>query len=419
MSGGTGDGGSPGPTGRLGLYVHFPFCAHRCHYCDYAVEPSARPPVGSWLRALEAELDLRFRAEGWTEPPRVATVYVGGGTPSLLGVPGMERLASLLHDRFAVEDDVEWTLEANPADVDHTAAVGWKRAGVTRVNLGVQSFHDGTLRWLGRLHDASAARRAVELLQTAGPPSVAVDLLYGVPVDVGRSWTADLDRVREMEISHVTLYGLSAEPGTPLGRWVRSGRVSLPDEEIAARQYLRASRRLGAAGWEHYEVTGLARPGGRCRHNLRYWTGVPYLGLGPSAHGLLPPRRSWNVASWREYRKSIEGGSLPVASRERPSAEERRTERIWLRLHTRDGIEGALARQLRQRATDLVGTMAARGWISPDDGAISPTPEGWLRLDDMAAALAAALDGPASPGDSGPRRAAPPAEQRDSKGAIP
>lgn len=412
--------GAEGEPAGLGLYLHVPFCAHRCHYCDYAVHASARPPVGAWLEAVERELELRFRAEGWSSPPgppRLATVYVGGGTPSALGAGGVERLAEVLASRFDAGPVGEWTVEANPEDVDRTTVRRWLRAGVTRITLGVQSFDGRALRWLGRLHDPSDARRAVETVREAEPESLGIDLLYGLPERLERHWEEDLERVRELEIPHVTLYGLSAEDGTPLGRWARAGRSAPAGEASKARDFLRASRLLRAGGWEHYEVTGLALPGNRSRHNLRYWNGEPTLGLGPSAHSFLPPRRSWNVADWHEYRKCIAGGGSPVEGRERPSGSERRAERIWLRLRTRDGIDGPLARRLRDAGPELVGRLVEEGWLQDETAAVAATPEGWLRLDDLAAALASVLDRTTSTSTPGPRRTSRPREN-DRRDAI-
>lgn len=389
----------PPPTADLsvGLYVHFPFCAHVCHYCDYAVEAAARPPVETWLETVGRELDLRFRREGWEAPPELETVYVGGGTPSLMGASGMEELASLLAARFRLAGaGFEWTAEANPASLDRSTAEGWREAGVTRLSLGIQSLDDRALRWLGRLHDARAARAAVEIARQAGFRDLNADLLYGLPAEVSRAWGRDLARVRDLGVAHVTLYGLTVETGTPLARWMDEGRVSAAGEERLARAYLRASRDLSAAGWEHYEVAGLARPGRRWRHGLRYWAGEPTLGVGPSAHGYLPPRRFRNVFQWDEYRYSVMSGALPVADAERLERSDRRTERIWLALRTRDGVTGDLARRLRRCAPELVARMIREGWLRAGTPAVAPTPEGWLRIDDLATALASALDRPAS-----------------------
>lgn len=387
--------GEPGPSSSepespgLALYVHFPFCAHRCHYCDYAVEPAARPPVDAWLEAVDRELELRSRSERWDEPPRVATIHVGGGTPSLMGGDGMEGLGEILGRRFRLDPaSVEWTAEANPESLDRGTAAGWRSAGVDRVSLGVQSFDDRALRWLGRLHDS---RRAVEALDTArgvGLAELSVDLLYGLPGGLGRDWDAELARLEELEVPHVSLYGLTAEPGTPMGEWVEAGAVTLADEDRAAEEYLRASRALEAGGWEHYEIGSLARPGHRSRHGLQVWSARPHLGLGPSAHGFLPPRRYRNVARWEEYRTTVEAGALPVTEERVLDEEALRSERIWLRLRTREGLRGPVARTLQQNAPGLVGRLRAKGWLVAAEGRLALTPRGWLRMDDLAAALA-------------------------------
>lgn len=375
---------SPG----LALYVHFPFCAHRCHYCDYAVEPAARPPVDAWLEAVDRELELRSRSERWDEPPRVATIHVGGGTPSLMGGGVMEGLGEILGRRFRLErPSVEWTAEANPEGLDRGTAAGWRAAGVNRVSLGVQSFDDRALRWLGRLHDSRRAVEAIDTARGAGVAELSVDLLYGIPGGLGRDWDADVARVREMGIPHVSLYGLTAESGTPLARWVEAGASTLADEPRSADEYLRASRALQSGGWEHYEIGSLARPGHRSRHGLGVWSSRPLLGVGPSSHGFLPPRRYRNVGRWDEYRTTVEAGTLPVSEERVLDQEALQTERIWLRLRTREGLRGPLARTLQQKAPGLVGRLQDRGWLVAGEGHLALTPHGWLRMDDLAAAL--------------------------------
>ena len=388
MISGSGPTSSETESAGLALYVHFPFCAHRCHYCDYAVEPAARPPVDAWLESLDRELDLRSRNELWDEPPRLATIYVGGGTPSLMGVRGMDGLGAILDRRFRLEPgSVEWTAEANPEGLDRATAAGWRSAGVTRVSLGVQSFDERALRWLGRLHDSRRAVEAVGTAREAGLDELSVDLLYGLPKGLERDWDAELARVQEMGVPHVSVYGLTAEPGTPLAGWVEAGALSLADEERAAEEYLRASRTLESGGWEHYEIGSLARPGHRSRHGLAIWSSRPHLGVGPSAHGFLPPRRYRNVVRWDEYRTTVEAGALPVSEERVLDEAARQTERIWLRLRTREGLRGPLARTLQQSAPGLVDRLQGQGWLVVGEGRLALTPRGWLRMDDLAAAL--------------------------------
>lgn len=388
-----------GESAPRSLYLHFPFCAHRCHYCDFSVRAAARPPVSEWLEAVEAEIRTRFRRRGWERPAPLETVYVGGGTPSLLGADGMLQVAEMLRRHFKVAPDAEWSAEANPDSLSPEVARSWREAGVTRVSLGVQSFQEPALAWLGRLHGPDAAVRAVEL--AAGTfPAVNVDLLFGLPAGVPRDWSRDVARCAELGVEHVSSYGLAAGEGTPLGRWEREGKVRLAGEDRYGEEYLLASRRLREAGYEHYEVSHFALPGRRCRHQERGWTGRPYLGVGPSAHSWLPPVRLWNEFRWQAYREAVRERGEAAAGSEEPDGAARLLERLWLVLRRDAGLEPGtdLARRVRRQAAGVPGSWERAGWARPSDGGLSLTPEGWLRLDALVTELAAKLEYPAADG---------------------
>lgn len=394
-------GGRPGPDLDLpaprSLYVHFPFCPHRCHYCDYAVRASPRPPVGEWLEAVSAELEAWMRRPEWARPPRVETIYVGGGTPSLLGASGLEELAGRLGRRLRWEaGEVEWTVEANPESLDAGVALRWRRAGVNRLTLGVQSYRRRALDWLGRLHGPGDAVRALAAAREAGIPSVDANLSYGLPpVAGGPGASGDARRLAEQGVEHVSLYELDPAAGTPLGRWVAREAVELPDEAASARAYLELSRLLEDAGYRHYEVSHLALPGHESRHNRAYWKGAPYLGLGPSAHSWLPPLRLWNERGWAAYRNAVREGPVPVAEAERPDEEERRLERLWLSLRQKAGLAAGdpLLERIEDAAERELRRWEDRGWTSRSGEGLSVTPRGWVRLDDLVSALAVRLEG--------------------------
>ncbi len=363
------------------LYLHVPFCVRRCSYCDFAVDVVREAPLEAWLDAVSAELSLLAESESWAWPLQLRTVYVGGGTPSLLGAGAMEALRRRLEPYVRLADDVEWTVEANPESFDEAVARGWREAGVNRLSLGAQTFDEGALRWMGRLHDADGPARAVEAARRAGIENVSLDLIFGLPARLGRDWGADLDRALALEPTHVSLYGLTAEPATPLGRWVGEGRETLADEDAYEAEYMLAADRLAAAGYVHYEVSNFARPGRESRHNSAYWTGAAYLGLGPSAHSYVPPERRWNLRDWAAYRDSLAAGRSPVESRERVEGAARELERTWLALRTRTGLprEGWSAEQ-EAMAEAWVG----RGWAEWVPGGVRLTPSGWLLLDRLA-----------------------------------
>ncbi|WP_405285585.1 radical SAM family heme chaperone HemW [Gaopeijia maritima] len=377
------------------VYLHAPFCARRCFYCDFAVDVRRSPDPGVWWTAIESELTA-LRREGRVRlATPLRTVYVGGGTPSLLGPEAMAGVRRILGDGRLSGDALEWTAEANPESFDRAVADGWRRAGVGRISLGTQSFQEAPLRWMGRLHGADGAERAVRTVREAGFDSVSIDLIFGLPASVPRDWSADLDRVLALDVPHVSLYGLTAESGTPLGRAVRQGRTALAEETRYEEEYLEASERLRAAGYEHYEVSNFARPGHRSRHNGAYWTGVPYLGLGNGAHSYLPPERRWNVRDWSAYEEAVAAGRLPVDDRERVEGASRRLEEIWLGLRTDRGLLWSVDRPASARA--LGRSWMDRSLARLEGERLVLTPSGWLVLDRLAVDLDEAME----PGASG------------------
>jgi oxygen-independent coproporphyrinogen-3 oxidase len=377
--------GAPHPRA---LYVHVPFCARRCSYCDFAVEANREPPVAEWVAAVGRELAMTAAEQGWTAPLELETLYVGGGTPSLLGTGAMQALAEALapHARWDV-DAVEWTCEANPESFTPELARDWRAAGVNRISLGVQSFQEPVLRWMGRLHGAEGPGRAVAAARGAGIENISVDLIFGLPERLGRDWAADLERALALEPEHVSLYGLTAEAGAPLGRWVKEGRERLADEDRYAEEFLLAHERLTRAGFEHYEVSNFALPGRRSRHNSVYWTGAPYAALGPGAHAFFPPARRWNLRSWGAYREAILAGHLPLEGEERIDAEDVSLERAWLGLRTDSGIPLS---ELGAVQNELSLQWCRQGWAMRSGGVLRLTAEGWLLLDRLAVDFAAA-----------------------------
>ncbi len=371
------------------LYVHVPFCTRRCSYCDFAVQATREAPAAEWLDAVAGELRMLADERGWTEPLRLDTVYVGGGTPSLLGPDAMAALRERLHPWARWDEDAEWTCEANPESFTPEVAHGWRAAGVNRISLGAQTFHEPTLKWMGRLHGPDGPPRAFAAAREAGIGNVSIDLIFGVPSRLGRDWGQDLFRALLLEPEHVSLYGLTAEKAAPLGRWVDEGRETLADEDRYADEYLLAHATLTGAGFEHYEVSNFGRPGLRSRHNFVYWTGEPYAALGPGSHAFYPPLRRWNVRGWDDYRDRVAAGRLPTDDEETVDEDTGGLERAWLVLRTDAGWPMA-------DAGDAVRGLAAqwreRQWASERGGRLRLTAEGWLLLDTLAVQMAAAAE---------------------------
>ena len=381
------DGWRPGAVNPMRpefLYIHVPFCARRCSYCDFAVEATRKPPVGEWLDAVEAEARLLAAEQDWGEPLELSTIYVGGGTPSLLGEGVMAELARRLSPYASWGSDTEWTCEANPESFTPAIAQDWRRAGVNRISLGAQTFHAESLRWMGRLHGPEGPGHALTAAREAGFDNVSLDLIFGLPERLGRDWAADLTEIVALEPEHVSLYGLTAEARAPLGQWVAAGREQLANEDRYAEEYLLAHDVLFAEGFEHYEVSNFARPGRRSRHNEAYWTGAPYAALGSGAHAFYPPLRRWNLRSWADYRQAIQAGRLPVEGEEVVGGDAAELEHLWLQLRTDGGIQLDPADETTGHLANL---WARAGWADRQEGRLRLTPRGWLLLDRLSVDL--------------------------------
>jgi len=373
------------PACVASVYVHAPFCARRCGYCDFAVTVRREGDLPAWIEALGAELEIVEEQGLLSLASELSTLYVGGGTPSLLGPAAMEALGSLIGSERLRNPELEWTAEANPESFTDDVATAWQRAGVNRISLGVQTFSGAGLRWMGRLHGVDGPLRAIAAARRAGIENISVDLIFGLPETLERSWDDDPNRVLDLDVPHISLYGLTVEPETPLGRAVREGRESPVDEEQYREEFLRAAEVLTDAGYEHYEVSNFARSGAVARHNSVYWGGASYLGLGNGAHSYAHPVRRWNVRDWEDYRSRVVAGRSAEDERETIDAEAHLLERVWLGLRTRTGVPTPEAGSSAELVT--------RRWQSEElaiehEGRIRLTAGGWLLLDRLAIELA-------------------------------
>jgi oxygen-independent coproporphyrinogen-3 oxidase len=281
-----------------------------------------------------------------------------------------------------VAPDAEITLEANPEDVTPANAGAWIKAGINRVSLGVQSFDDAVLAWMHRTHDSAAVSTAVSVLRGAGLKNISVDLIFALPEALARDWGRDLELALALNPEHVSLYGLTVEEGTPLGKWTLRGESAPPPDEHYAAEYLLAHRALRATGFDHYEVSNAARPGYRARHNSAYWKRAPFIGLGPSAHSALDGRRSWNVREWANYER-LAARSRPVeAEGEELGEAQLRLEALYLGLRTSDGLAASLVPETARLA------WVGNGWAEVIEGKLRLTAEGWLRLDALVRSVA-------------------------------
>lgn len=362
------------------LYVHVPFCVRRCAYCDFSIAVRRDVPIDEFVGAVIAELELRLPRVG-AELWNLDTLYLGGGTPSRLGARGIGALMDALRMRLRIADGAEVTIEANPDDVSLEAARGWREAGINRLSLGAQSFDPRALGWMHRAHTSDQIGASVEAARAAGIENISIDLIFALPTALGRNWSDDLRRTIDLGASHISLYGLTVHERTPLARWRDRGEVTEAPEDTYACEFLLAHEVLSTAGFEHYEVSSYARPGARSRHNASYWSGVPWVGVGPAAHEFDGSRRRWNVGPYAQWVQRVRAGRDPIEGEEVLSPENRQAERVYLGLRTSAGLAATSSERLIARP------WIESGWASLDGERLRLTPEGWLRLDALAAAL--------------------------------
>ncbi len=330
-----GPGDAARAEARAGLYVHVPFCARRCAYCDFASGLLDAADVARWLAALEREAALRAPAAAGLV---FSSVFLGGGTPSTLAPEAVRRLFGALRASFAIAAGAEVTLEANPESVDAERVDAWLAAGVNRLSLGAQSFQAGELARLGRIHGPEGPAAALALARARGLRRFSLDLMFGFPGHRLEGWRGTLERALELGTEHLSAYAFTAEPGTALGEAVRAGHATLPSDEEQAEAYELLLERGARAGLGAYETSNLCRPGAEARHNLVYWLRRPYVGLGPSAHGLLGGERYANLRALADWAAALERGAGPEAAREVVTPAERAREVLLLGLRLATGV---------------------------------------------------------------------------------
>lgn len=316
-----------------GIYLHIPFCRQACHYCNFHFSTSLRyknEMVAALLKEMELSLD-------YLPDPTIETIYFGGGTPSLLPSDDLAKLLSRLRELYKLAGDAEITLEANPDDINKEKLLGWKVAGINRLSIGVQSFHDYDLQWMNRAHNAKQALHSLEQALDIFK-NISIDLIYGTPALTNEKWKNNVDTALSLGIPHLSCYALTIEPKTPLQKMINLGHSKTVDPELQSAQFVLLMDWLNAAGYEHYEISNFAKPGWRSRHNSSYWQGKPYLGLGPSAHSFDGTSRQWNIANNNKYIDSVSKGSLPF-EKEELTAVQRLNEFIMISLRTMEGLD--------------------------------------------------------------------------------
>jgi len=364
-----------------GLYLHIPFCRSKCPYCAFysVASPSLIP---RWTEALKKEISWykgRFN--------RFDSLYLGGGTPSVLDTALVSNVMDCLFTHFDFDPDSEITIEANPCDLTPEKISALRGMGFNRVSLGVQSFDDGTLTFLGRNHTVKQAENVLTDLRAFGFENISMDLIYGFEGQSKKEWTETLKRAMAFQPEHLSCYQLTIEKKTLFGRLVDKGVYQPLNEKAETDYFLTTSQFLEQRGYIHYEISSFAREQPVfSRHNGKYWQHAPYLGLGPSAHSFCAPSRWWNVRSVRKYCEALEGGRAPVEGSENLSKEQLRYESIMLGLRTRGGVDQRRVCHNHEFA-DMLPGLQDSGFLIIDDGRIFPTRKGFLVADYLAYCL--------------------------------
>ena len=288
-----------------GIYIHIPFCKKACHYCNFHFSTQVKQ-LDAFVEALLTEISLR---KDYVQDP-IQTVYLGGGTPSLLTPEHLTSVINQLKEFFVLNPDIEFTLEANPDDINPENLSFWKNIGVNRLSIGIQSFQNEALEWMNRAHKVSQSHQAIKMAQDAGFSNISIDLIYGTPYYTKEHLLADLKIIEAYQIPHVSCYALTVEEKTALHSMIQKGQMKNVATDEQAEHFEMIVEYLNGIGLEHYEISNFAKPGYRSQHNSSYWKGIPYIGFGPSAHSYNGDSRQWNIANNALYIQSLKGGEL-------------------------------------------------------------------------------------------------------------
>ncbi|MGO8991050.1 MAG: radical SAM family heme chaperone HemW [bacterium] len=366
------------------IYIHIPFCINKCHYCDFYSSTST-PSIPDFLSALFKEMELYHNRFDVFD-----TLYIGGGTPSLLSPKQLKGILTRVHKNFDLMADSEITVETNPADLDQSLLESMRQMGINRINIGIQSFDGKVLGFLGRRHSANQAFSAIEASRKAGFQNIGLDLIYGVPVQDMNSWLNTLRQAVAFSPEHLSCYQLTLEAKTPLGIRLQAGEFLMPGEELQYEFFTKTSEFLEDAGYIHYEVSNFARGMQYAsRHNQKYWDHSPYLGLGPSAHSFRDNRRWWNHRLLDQYLAAIKAGTPPVEETEILTMAQLRLEALYLGFRTKKGVnfedfKNRYQYDLFAEKKEMLNRLLEEGLISIQDGCLYPTQTGLAVADSLA-----------------------------------
>ena len=368
-----------------GIYIHIPFCRRACHYCDFHFTTNLKntePLVQSILKEIELQAD-------YLNGEPLQTIYFGGGTPSLLPTSDIEKIIDAISQKHSVESGAEITLEANPEDLSKTKLSELKSIAINRLSLGTQSFIDSELKWMNRMHTSNQAIESIRNAQAFGFNNISIDLIFGLPNQTRNDWTYNLEAALKLDVQHISSYGLTVENKTVLANRILKGTEQKPDDALATEFFKMNMEFLPANGFEHYEISNFAKEGCISRHNSSYWRGIPYLGLGPSAHSFNGTSRQWNVRSNAAYTSAI-ASHKPFFETEDLLAKDQLNEHIMIGLRTKWGIQKSYLDSIQKGAWNVVKEASAQldpSCFTLSDSAIYLSQKGKLVADKLAADL--------------------------------
>ncbi|MBX2934175.1 MAG: radical SAM family heme chaperone HemW [Ferruginibacter sp.] len=370
-----------------GIYIHIPFCKQACHYCNFHFSTSMGQKE-KMINAICKEISLYAPHQ---HKETIATLYFGGGTPSILHEDELKKIFDSLHQQFSFADDIEITLEANPDDITDKKLQQWKLLGINRLSVGIQSFLDEELLWMNRVHTAAESLVCIDKIQAAGFTNFSVDLIYGSPILNDDNWKKNVAMVIEKNIPHVSCYALTVEPRTALRTMIAQQKKQDVDTEKQSRQFLMLMNWMKAAGYEHYEISNFAKPGYRSRHNSSYWTGDSYYAFGPAAHGFDGKKRWWNIANNSLYIQSLQNNIIPF-EQETLTKTQQLNEYIMTMLRTIEGLDlNYIVHHFGEEKSFILKDTSRKyestGMLKINNNLIVLTDKGKLFADGIAAAL--------------------------------
>ncbi|MBX3042836.1 MAG: radical SAM family heme chaperone HemW [Candidatus Kapabacteria bacterium] len=378
---------------KYGIYIHFPYCVHKCSYCDfYSIENlNSR---NKFTKLLTKEIEMKF-AE-FSDEILVDSIFIGGGTPSLMKPHHIEPVFKIIRDNVTLTSDCEITMECNPGTIDVKFLTVYKELGVNRISFGVQSFIEAELKFLERIHSKDDIAKSVKLAREVGFSNISIDLMFALPNQTPDNWYYNLNKAIELETNHISAYSLIYEPGTPLYEDYKSGKIVPQNDESDSELYFMTNEVLSKAGFMQYEVSNYAKSGSKCRHNLRYWSGDEYFGFGPSAHSYIGERRAWNYRSNDKYFQSLENGNFPIEGFEDLSRNQMIFEKIYLGLRAEginfDEFANFYKIDLFKCHRNYIEKLISEGFAELNSGILKLTNKGYFTGDNITVKFASAIE---------------------------